>query len=109
MSRDSSEQPALYRSLPGHNDPIVSLCFSSSSKQLASASGDHLLYLWNLQAKNMQAKKLKGHSGAITEVAFSPSGSLIATTRISRRRYSAHHDDHCDRSVAASVATGDGD
>ena len=73
------QQPELHRSLPGHNDPVASLCFSSSSKQLASASSDHLLYLWNLQGRNAQALKLKGHSAAITEVAFSPSGALLAT------------------------------
>src|SRR3990167_373501 len=72
-------QPELYRSLQGHNDGINTLSFNSNSKQLASASSDHHLYLWNLQAKNIQAKKLKGHAGAITEVAFSPSGSMIAT------------------------------
>lgn len=77
--------PVLYRSLQGHNDAIESICFNSNSQQMATVSGDSLLYLWNLQANNIQAKKLKGHSAAITEVAqfnqvaFSPSGQLIAT------------------------------
>lgn len=60
--------PVLYRSLQGHNDAIESICFNSNSQQMASASGDSLLYLWNLQANTIQAKKLKGHSAAITEV-----------------------------------------
>lgn len=75
----ANTQPELYRSLQGHNDAITTLSFNSNSRQLASASSDHSLYLWNLQAKNIQAKKLKGHAGAITEVTFSPSGSMIAT------------------------------
>ena len=60
--------PVLYRSLQGHNDAIESICFNSNSTQMATTSGDSLLYLWNLQANNIQAKKLKGHSAAITEV-----------------------------------------
>jgi WD40 repeat protein len=79
MKESSGNTPELYRTLQGHNDGIQCLTFNSNSKQLASVSADHSLYLWNLQAKNIQAKKLKGHSGAITEVAFSPSGALIAT------------------------------
>lgn len=70
MTTESKTQPELYRSLQGHNDSIVSMSFCSSTKQLASSSGDGYLYLWNTQAKNIQAKKLKGHSGAITEVGF---------------------------------------
>ena len=67
---DPKEQklPELYRSLQGHNDSIRTIAFNSNSKQLATASGDFYLYLWNLQAKNIQAKKLPGHTAAITEV-----------------------------------------
>ena len=64
-----SKLPVLYRSLQGHNDPIETITFNTNSQQMASASGDSLLYLWNLQASTIQAKKLKGHSAAITEVA----------------------------------------
>lgn len=67
-TENKSPLPELYRSLQGHNDSITSIAFNGTSKQLASASGDHNLYLWNLQSKNIQAKKIKGHSGAITEV-----------------------------------------
>lgn len=65
---EKGKLPELYRSLQGHNDSIRTLSFCSNSRQLVSASGDSNLYLWNLQAKNIQAKKLHGHSAAITEV-----------------------------------------
>lgn len=71
-----SKLPVLYRSLQGHNDPIESICFNTNSQQMASASGDSLLYLWNLQSSNIQAKKLKGHSAAITEVVPDDLGRL---------------------------------
>lgn len=71
-----SKLPVLYRSLQGHNDSIESICFNTNSQQMASVSGDSLLYLWNLQSSNIQAKKLKGHSAAITEVALRDLGRL---------------------------------
>lgn len=71
-----SALPELYRSLQGHNDAIESIAFNGTSRQLASTSGDSLLYLWNLEAKNIQAKKLKGHSAAITEVSFGDAGRV---------------------------------
>lgn len=67
---DKGRLPELYRSLQGHNDSIKTLAFCSNSRQMASASGDKYLYLWNLQAKNIQAKKLSGHTAAITEVIY---------------------------------------
>ena len=71
-----SKLPVLYRSLQGHNDPIESICFNSNSQQMASVSGDSLIYLWNLQSSKIQAKKLKGHSAAITEVALHDLGRI---------------------------------
>lgn len=71
-----SKLPVLYRSLQGHNDSIESICFNSNSQQVASVSGDSLLYLWNMQANKIQAKKLKGHSAAITEVLSYKTGRL---------------------------------
>lgn len=68
--------PVLYRSLQGHNDAIESISFNTNSQQMATVSGDSLLYLWNLQANNIQAKKLKGHSAAITEVRFLDLGRI---------------------------------
>jgi WD40 repeat protein len=65
---EKGKLPELYRSLQGHNDTIRTISFCSNSRQLATASGDSYLYLWNLQAKNIQAKKLSGHTAAITEV-----------------------------------------
>lgn len=65
---NAAKLPELFRSLQGHNDSIRTIAFNSNTRQMASASGDSYLYLWNLQAKNIQAKKLPGHTAAITEV-----------------------------------------
>lgn len=84
--------PILYRSLQGHNDSIESICFNSNSQQMATVSGDSLLYLWNLQANNIQAKKLKGHSAAITEVVSCDLGRLQSVWPAHRYCFHGPHD-----------------
>lgn len=93
MKESSGNTPELYRTLQGHNDAIQCIAFNSNSRQLASVSGDHALYLWNLQAKNIQSKKLKGHNGAITEVGTSNAGGVQSLWRPHRH---CLHGQHCE-------------
>ncbi|KAJ7879252.1 hypothetical protein B0H14DRAFT_2709772 [Mycena olivaceomarginata] len=52
---------------------------------LASASGEHVVKLWDLAAPEAPRLTLTGHADAIQSLAFSPSGTLLATTSRDRK------------------------
>ncbi len=47
---------------------------------LASASGEHLVKLWDLARTEDPQLVLSGHTDTIQSIAFSPTGILLATT-----------------------------
>ncbi|KAJ6480941.1 microtubule binding protein [Mycena sanguinolenta] len=52
----------------------------TASNVIASASGEHVVKLWDLAAPEDARTTLTGHADAIQSIAFSPTGTLLATT-----------------------------
>lgn len=69
--------------LNGHTAPISALVMSPDGKTLASASWDHTVRLWPLNAiKTGEVASpvlVEGHKGPVNGVAFLPNGSAIVT------------------------------
>ena len=61
-----------------HDAPIVSVAFSSDGKQLATASWDRTVRIWDVST-GRQLRALGGHRNVITWVSFSDDGRRIAT------------------------------
>ncbi|XP_038611938.1 POC1 centriolar protein homolog B [Tachyglossus aculeatus] len=72
------EDPALGRHLKGHSAAVCSLDFSPDTKQLASASCDTFLMIWNFKPQ-ARAFRYVGHKDALTSVHFSPIGNVVAS------------------------------
>ena len=70
-----------------HSDRIQSLSFNPNGKTLAAASFDHTVTLWTLpdaanaseNATETTYTTIKEHTGRVTDVQFSPDGTLLAT------------------------------
>jgi WD40 repeat protein len=77
----------MLHSLKGHAYAIYGLAFSPDGKQLASASHDSTLRIWNVET-GQSIHTLKGHTNIVHGVAWSPdgkkivSGSMDGTARI---------------------------
>ncbi|XP_054574782.1 POC1 centriolar protein homolog B isoform X2 [Eptesicus fuscus] len=72
------EDPVLERYFKGHKAAITSLDFSPNGKQLATASWDTFLMLWNFKPQ-ARAFRYVGHKDVVTSVQFSPLGNLLAS------------------------------
>jgi len=63
--------------LRGHTDNIFCLAFSADGQQLASSSVDNTVRIWDAtpveQEQGSEYLTLRGHEGAVTDVAFHPS------------------------------------
>lgn len=70
---------ALLRTLEGgHTEKVTTVCFSPDGLQLASGSYDKTIILWQVE-DGKKLHILPGHRDWITDVAFSPSGNLLAS------------------------------
>ncbi|XP_063471226.1 POC1 centriolar protein homolog B isoform X6 [Symphalangus syndactylus] len=72
------EDPVLERYFKGHKAAITSLDLSPDGKQLATASWDTFLMLWNFKP-HARAYRYVGHKDVVTSVQFSPHGNLLAS------------------------------
>lgn len=65
-------------SLPGHANIVFSVAFSPDGRQLASASADDSIILWNV-SNGLLVRRLEGHSADVLEVEYSPDGRYLAS------------------------------
>lgn len=68
----------LLATLRGHDDVVFSLAFTQDGKQLASASFDHSVRLWDV-ATSALLKEFHHHSDFVYAVAFSPDGKRLVS------------------------------
>lgn len=74
--RFSSPEPALLRTLRGHQATVWDVAISPDGQRIASASGDKQLKLWKPDGTVL--KSLNGDGAALHAVAFSPNGQILA-------------------------------
>jgi len=65
--------------LAGHRGNITSVCFHPVFSQLASASEDATIKIWDYETGEFE-RTLKGHTNAVQDVCFDSSGNLLASS-----------------------------
>ncbi|MEH2183638.1 nSTAND1 domain-containing NTPase, partial [Nostoc sp.] len=64
--------------LESHSDQVRSVAYSPSGEQLASASDDNTIKIWDVSSGQL-VKTLTGHSSYVFSVAYSPNGQQLAS------------------------------
>ncbi|KAF7506453.1 hypothetical protein GJ744_011703 [Endocarpon pusillum] len=74
----SDDWSACLQTLEGHRDSVTSVAFSHDSAQLASASEDKTIKIWDMRSGTC-LQTLKGHSYSVNSVAFSHDSAQLAS------------------------------
>ncbi|MCP4285318.1 MAG: hypothetical protein GY792_12835, partial [Gammaproteobacteria bacterium] len=72
------ERKLLWENTEAHTNDINRIAFSPDGKQLASASFDNTVKLWQVSDGALE-QTFSGHTDSVYGVAFSPEGGLIAS------------------------------
>ncbi|MDZ8088897.1 MAG: WD40 repeat domain-containing protein, partial [Nostoc sp. DedQUE12b] len=64
--------------LEGHSSAVRSVAYSPDGQQLASASDDNTIKIWDVSSGKL-LKSLTGHSKEVISVAYSPNGQQLAS------------------------------
>lgn len=85
----NSHSGKLLRTITAHSDIIYGLAFRPDGQQLAAASYDHRVSLWNGsqlsgKASSTEPIYLKDHTDSVYGVAYSPDGRELATAAADR-------------------------
>ncbi|KAL5381218.1 hypothetical protein DPSP01_007211 [Paraphaeosphaeria sporulosa] len=74
----SDSWSACLQTLEGHSGGVISVAFSPDSTQLASASSDTTVKIWEV-SNGACLQTLEGHSGGVISVAFSADSTRLAS------------------------------
>ncbi len=73
---------ALYGSVVGHAEPILSIAFHpiAETQRVATSSVDRTIKIWQISCDGLApAATLRGHIGAVRDIAFAPDGTFLAS------------------------------
>ncbi|MBE8986506.1 WD40 repeat domain-containing protein [Nostoc sp. LEGE 12450] len=71
-------RPIEVNTLEGHSSGVISVAFSPNRPQLASASYDKTIKIWDVGSGKL-IKTLTGHSESVYSVVYSPNGQQLAS------------------------------
>jgi WD40 repeat protein len=76
----STESPLASQTvMRGHTDTVAAVAYRPDSQQLATASWDATIRLWDPSTGQSMGKPLVGHAGRVASVAYRPDGRQLAT------------------------------
>ena len=82
--KDPSPRSGSSKAFSGHSDQILDVTVSQDGALMATASADNTARIWSLKAATTSKNspllsELRGHSGDVATVSFSPNGQYVVT------------------------------